>query len=385
MGPDSGDLQIITTNFLIEISILFMSYHRSMSYLRCMPNHRNSSICLDATLPIFISNLVLKTMRHLLHSLFSVFLLSTSVTAYAQALTNVVPPRVLDSDAGLSVILLGTGVPLPNPLRATACTAVIAGDRVFLVDTGRNCIVPLNLSGIRDITGIFYTHYHSDHFIGLGEILLNMGIAGNTGSIPIRGPVGAKEVVAGIEAAYRLDLKYRVTHHGDKFSADIMQPTVTEFEPGVIFESDGLKVTMFNVCHQPIDPAVGYRFEYQNKTVVVSGDTNVCPDYAEGARNADLLVSEAQNVQMWNAAIALMQRNNNPRQAAMIQEGVDYHAASLALARMAQEVGVKKLALTHIFPSIPPTDAAEAMFIRGMSDFYKGPILVGRDGMEVSP
>ena len=45
-------------------------------------------------------------------------------------------PQNLDPEAGISVILLGTGVPLPNPDRAPACTAVIAGDRVFLVDTG---------------------------------------------------------------------------------------------------------------------------------------------------------------------------------------------------------------------------------------------------------
>ena len=52
---------------------------------------------------------------------------------------------------------------------------------------------------------------------------------------------------------------------------------------------------------------------------------------------------------------------------------------------MAQVVGGKKLALTHFFPSFPPTEQAEANFIRGMSDFYDGPIVVGRDGMEVAP
>ena len=98
--------------------------------------------------------------------------------------------------------------------------------KAYLVDTGRNCIVPLNQAGIRDVAGIFYTHYHSDHFIGLGEILLNFGIAGIDSSIPVRGPVGAQEVVAGIVATYRLDLDYRITHHGEKFSEDIMRPIV---------------------------------------------------------------------------------------------------------------------------------------------------------------
>ena len=314
--------------------------------------------------------------------LFILILLGSTSGALAQAR---IAPRVLDPEAELSAILLGTGVPIPNPSRATACTAILVGERVFLVDTGRNCIVPLDQAGIRDIDGVFYTHYHSDHFIGLGEILLNFAIDGVDHSIPVRGPVGAQEVVDGIVATYRLDLEYRLAHHGDKFSAAVMKPTVTEHSPGVVFDEQGLKVTMFNVCHQPIEPAVGYRFEYAGKTVVVSGDTNVCPEFAEGARGADLLISEVENAAMFNAATALARSANNSRQVAMIEEGVAYHAESLALARMAQEVGVKKLALTHLFPSIAPTDQAEAQFIRGMSDLYTGPIIVGRDGMEVAP
>ena len=293
--------------------------------------------------------------------------------------------REFDPDAGLSAILLGTGVPLPNPDRQTACTAVIAGDRVFLVDTGRNCILPLDQAGIDEVDGVFYTHYHSDHFIGLGEILLDFGIGGIDRRIPVRGPEGAIEVVTGLLAAYRLDLEYRIAHHGDKFAAAAMNPRVTEHEPGVVLEEDGLRVTMFPVCHEPVEPAVGYRFEFRGEVLVVSGDTRVCPAYAEGAAGADLLISEAENAAMFNTPIALARAVGNTRQLEMIEEGMEYHAETLALARMAQEAGVKKLALTHLFPSIAPTEAAEALFIQGMSDYFDGPIVVGRDGMEVAP
>ena len=321
-------------------------------------------------------------MRRFLALIVVAAVLAASADASAQGRPQ---PRSLDPDAGISVILLGTGIPIPNPRRATACTAVIAGDRVFLVDTGRNCVVPLDLAGIRDLNGIFYTHYHSDHFIGLGEILLNFGVDGVDHSIPVHGPPGAVEVVEGIVATYRLDLEYRIGHHGEKFSTAIMKPAVTEHEPGVVLDEGGLTVTMFPVCHEPIEPAVGYRFEYRDQVVVVSGDTRVCPDYAAGAEGADLLVSEVENAAMFNAAIALSRASGNTRQLEMIEEGMEYHAESLALARMAQEAGVKNLALTHLFPSIPPTDAAEAQFIQGMSDYYDGPIIVGRDGMEVAP
>lgn len=315
--------------------------------------------------------------------LFAILLLAGPLNA--QVLGGGVAPRTLDPEAGLSVILLGTGVPLANAARATACTAVLAGDRVFLVDTGRNCLIPFVQAGLQSIDGIFYTHYHSDHFIGLGEILLNLAIAGSTEVIPVRGPAGAQQVVDGLVATYALDLEYRIAHHGEKFSPNPMQPSVTEHEAGVVLEESGLTVSMFNVCHEPITPAVGYRFEYRGKTVVISGDTRVCAAYAEGARDADLLVSEVENAQMFQAALAAARSAGNTRQVEMIEEGMEYHAESLALARMAQEAGVKKLALTHLFPSIPPTEQTEALFIRGMSDLYTGPIVVGRDGMEVVP
>ena len=321
-------------------------------------------------------------MRRILPVIIAVAALAAAANAGAQGRPQA---RDLDPDAGISVILLGTGVPIPNPRRGTACTAVIAGDRVFLVDTGRNCVVTLDQAGIFDLDAIFYTHYHSDHFIGLGEILINFGVAGVDRSIPVLGPPGAVEVVEGIIAAYRLDLEYRLAHHGGKFGEAVMNPAVTEHEPGVVLDEDGLKVTMFPVCHEPIDPAVGYRFEYRDQIVVISGDTRVCPDYAAGAEGADLLVSEAENAAMFNPALALARAAGNKRQLEMIEEGMEYHAETLALARMAQEIGVKKLALTHLFPSIPPTEAAEAAFIRGMSDYFDGPIIVGRDGMEVAP
>ena len=97
---------------------------------------------------------------------------------------------------------------------------------------------------------------------------------------------------------------------------------MTEHDPGIVFDEDGLKVTMFPVCHEPIEPAVGYRFEYRGQIVVVSGDTRVCPDYAAGAAGADLLVSEAENAAMFNPGLALARAAGNTRQLELIEEGM---------------------------------------------------------------
>ncbi len=311
-----------------------------------------------------------------------VVILLATAAADASAQLGGFGARQLDPDGPMRVILLGTGIPLPNPERATAATLVIAGDRAMLVDTGRNCVVRLAQSGIADVTSVFYTHYHSDHIAGLGELLVTRGIAGADKPLPIIGPPGAQRVVDGFAAAYALEDSYRVAHHGKNWRKGGSQAEVTEAEPGVVYEKDGLKVTMFNVDHDPVRPAVGYRFDYQDKSVVVSGDTKKTPKLIEMSKDVDILVHEAVNRNAIDRIRPLL-RARNPRQDEMIGDMIEHHTSTIEVAEIAQEAGVKKLVLTHLVPSIPPQERAEKNFIQGMSDIYAGPILVGRDGMVI--
>ena len=150
----------------------------------------------------------------------------------------------------------------------------------------------------------------------------------------------------------------------------------------MIWEQDGLRVTMFAVDHAPVVPAVGYKLEYNGKSVVVSGDTKKTAATVEMARGADLLVHEAVDRATIDGALPMMERAQ-PRRAAMTRDMMSHHTTTLELAEIARDAGVKKLAITHLVPSIPPTEAAEANFIRGMAAIYAGPIVVGRDGMVI--
>jgi len=284
----------------------------------------------------------------------------------------------------MRVILLGTGIPLPNPKRTTAATLIIAGDKLMLVDTGRGCVVRMTEAGIRteDLTAALFTHYHSDHISGFGDLLMRQGAAGAPEPLSVIGPPGAQRVVDGFGAAYALDSLYRAEHHDEHWSAKGNTAVVSEFDSGVVFDEDGLKVTMFKVNHLPIDPAVGYRFDYQGKVVVVSGDTIKTEKMVEMSKDANVLVHEAMDLQALRAVIPMLQRRR-PRQAALMNDVTDYHTATTDVAEIARDAKVKKLVLTHLLPSIPPTDVAEKNFVRGMSDIYDGPIVVGRDLMTI--
>lgn len=287
-------------------------------------------------------------------------------------------------DQPFYVVTLGTGIPLPNAARGSAATLVVAGDRTVLVDTGRRCMENLVAAGFQSASIVVFTHFHSDHVAGFGELMTNRGIAGIDTPQRVLGPEGTQGLVDDFLNAYRRDTAYRIAHHGDKWPPNAMRAEVNECKPGVILDEDGLRIIMFNVDHEPIEPAAGYRIEFGGKSIVISGDTKAIPAMVEAARGADVLVHEAMYVAQLNQALRLLQQGD-PRRAAMLADLMTYHASTLDVAAIARDAGVKHLVLTHLVPSIPPTEAAERVFTTGMSQIYTGPITVARDGTKIVP
>jgi len=289
----------------------------------------------------------------------------------------------MSARVNFSVTLLGTGTPMVNPARACASTLVTAGDRAFLVDTGRGFYDNLAASGRRDVDLALFTHFHSDHIADFGELLVARTIAGAKYPLPVIGPIGVNQVVNGLMAMYELDRRYRHDHHGDKYSIAGASAEVMESSPGVVFDQDGMTITMFEVDHRPVSPAMGYRFDYQGRSIVISGDTIMVPAMIKQARGADILVHDTMNKDMVQRGMAAI-KESNPRMAAMGEEMMEYHADRMEVAKIAQEAGVKKLVLTHLVPSIPPEEGIENLFTQGMSDVYAGEIITGRDGMRIT-
>jgi len=65
------------------------------------------------------------------------------------------------------------------------------------------------------IAGVFLTHFHSDHIDRMGPLMLTRWTAGsNTAPLPVYGPIGVDQIVAGFNAAYAIDDTYRTGHHG---------------------------------------------------------------------------------------------------------------------------------------------------------------------------
>src|SRR6185503_12566501 len=180
----------------------------------------------------------------------------------------------------MRLLLCGTSSPIPSSDRAEACTAVFAGGRMWIVDTGPGSWRNLALRRIRGETigAILYTHLHSDHIGELGEFNLQTWAAGRPAPLRVYGPEGVNELVHGFAEAYAADTRFRTAHHGSELlplERSVMVPTaVTATDKGVrVLEENGLVITAFAVAHDPVRPAFGYRFEYGGRSVVLSGDT----------------------------------------------------------------------------------------------------------------
>ena len=294
---------------------------------------------------------------------------------------------------GLHVGLCGSGSPMPDPTRAGPCTVVVAGQQLFVIDSGTGSTKNLSLMNLppAQVSGIFITHFHSDHIADLGELLLQHWAGGAAQTqVPVYGPTGVDQVVAGFEQAYTLDRGYRIAHHGPKvippngFGGAAHPFAISKTGPNVtIIDEPDLKVIAFAVDHEPVEPAVGYLFIYKGRRVVVSGDTAPCPRLEAAAQGADVLVHEglAPNLVTMQREAAL--RHGRSNLAAIFHDILSYHTTPEQAAGIAERAHVRMLLFTHIIPPLP-MKALEGPWLGKSRQIFHGKLRVGHDGDFIS-
>ncbi|MDP1615932.1 MBL fold metallo-hydrolase [Phenylobacterium sp.] len=306
---------------------------------------------------------------------------------------NLAADPFADLPDGLHVALCGAGSPMPDATRAGPCTAVIAGRRLFVVDAGTGAsrnLTLMNLPPAR-IEAVLLSHFHSDHIDGLGELLLQRWAGGSAAApTPVYGPPGVETVLAGFAQAYSLDRGYRVAHHGPQvtppagYGASAHMFQLPEGGTGlVILDEPDLKITTFRVDHDPVEPAVGYRFDYKGRSAVLSGDTTPSAAVEAQARGADLLVHEALSIDLVNRQRAAAEAAGRTNLAQIFADITDYHTTPEQAAQLARRAGVKFLLLNHIVPPLP-IRALEGPFLGEARSQFSGPLKVGRDGDLIS-
>jgi ribonuclease Z len=268
------------------------------------------------------------------------------------------------------VILLGTGTPVPDPNTAGPSTAILVGSRLFVVDAGSGVERRLSAAGLSntDFEAVFITHLHSDHVLGLSDLIFTSWLFGRATPLRVFGPPGLMRMTDHLVAAFSEDINVRTSGY------ELARPNgyrvrARDVKPSVIYDSAGVRVTAIQVPHGTWKYSYAYRFDTPTRSIVVSGDTRESEAITRAAAGVDVLVHEVVSLPSlrqppgaFGGDIQRYMRNS--------------HTPDTKLGELAAKAKPKLLVLTHIVP----VDVADSVLIKGIrSGGFTGKIAVGHD------
>jgi len=272
-----------------------------------------------------------------------------------------------------SVVLLGTGTPNADPQRSGPAVAVVVDSTAYLIDAGpgvvRRAVAASERHGIAALEPsrlghVFLTHLHSDHTVGLPDLLFTPWVLERQSPLTVIGPPGSERMMTHLAAAFQEDVYMRL------FGLEPANPTghearVTETSGGLVFQDERVRVTAFRVPHGSWPVALAYRFDTPDRSIVISGDTGPAEDVmVRACDGCDLLIHEVYAKAGWDRREPVWQR---------------YHAASHTsgpeLGHIATRSGARELVLIHqlLWGATPEQLLAE------IAASYAGPIHYGND------
>lgn len=271
------------------------------------------------------------------------------------------------------VVITGTGIPAPlDPGRAGAGVLVHTDDLVLQFDVGRATTLRIAALGLActDVSAVFLTHHHSDHLIGLDDLLMTRWFddPGPGGHLAIICPGGpCVRFCERMLDRWDDDLAVRRANEHQQTGP---KPLVKSFEaastPQTIWRADAVSVRAVTVHHEPVIPSVAYRVCTPAGDIAISGDTRVCDEFTELARGAQVVIHEAMCTELLP---------EDPEWLPVIE----YHADAAQLGEMAAVLQTPVLMLTHLLPP-PRTVAEEQLYARRVrAGGFRGELVVGRD------
>jgi ribonuclease BN (tRNA processing enzyme) len=273
------------------------------------------------------------------------------------------------------VVMLGTGTPRPDPERSGPATAIIVNDQVYLVDAGPGLVRRAQAAadkGVRalaitNLTTAFLTHLHSDHTIGLPDLIFTTWVQGRKESLNVYGPAGTKTMIEHIMEAWKVDIDVRTQGLEQRSSAGVTVHA-NDVKPGVVLADRNVTVTAFPVRHGELPEAFGYRFQTFDRTVVISGDTSPSTTVVENCRKCDVLIHEVFSEQFRPADIPnwLAYRAN-------------YHTTTRQLAEIANQTQPGLLVLYHMGVGPREREISEAQYLAEIHQTYSGRVVVAHD------
>lgn len=265
------------------------------------------------------------------------------------------PHNLSPADTDTKLVVLGTGMPLPNPYRSGPGYALIVNGYPYLVDAGegiwRSIARAALVNGDEFTRGLspdklkhlFITHLHEDHTVGIPSLLLNPFKLNIPTSKEIYGPTGIREMVEHIVAAWKIDIAAELSDGYDPEGARATGHEIGFETSGTVYEDENVRVEAFRTIHGPLEDTFAYRFTSQDRVVTFAGDGGPYHrNIVEAAMDADILVAEAvteENIRYapWGGDTVEEKK----------REIFRYHFSPAVLARIANEANVGTVVLSH--------------------------------------
>ncbi len=278
------------------------------------------------------------------------------------------------------VALLGTkGGPAirPGSSMPTSNLIVMNGHRI-VVDCALGVTKGVVDQGmaLKDLSLIFISHLHSDHYLELGPLLHTAWTAGLKTKVTVYGPKGLDAYWDGFLASMKADIDLRIEDEGRPDLRELLD--IRSIDAGTVYESGGLKVSAIRTEHPPLIDCFALSFKTGTRHVVFSGDTAPIEALTDFARGADLLIHEAM---LESALPALMERVGNGSDKLMAH-WLRSHTFAHDAAKTATHAGVKRLALSHLIPSDDPSYGPKD-WQDACADHWSGDLIVGHDGIKI--
>lgn len=279
------------------------------------------------------------------------------------------PPAGAPAD---TVILLGTGMPAPDPHAQGPATAVRVGERLFLFDAGAGVERQMAAAGLPvrrgPLTAVFLTHLHSDHTLGLPDVILTSWVMGRRAPLRVIGPRGTRAMTRHILEAWSEDIRIR-TEGLERAARGGQAVEVRETDGGVAYDSAGVRITAIPVPHGSWKHAFAYRVDTPRRSIVISGDTAPSAALERAARGVDLLIHEVYP----EARLAPEPRAGGQDWPRYMRS---FHTSDHELGALCARARPRRLVLYHIV-RMGGTDDELMAGVRAGG--YTGPVAIGHD------
>ena len=276
--------------------------------------------------------------------------------------------------AKTKIVVLGTGNPAPNPATMGPSIAVVVNGTPYIVDAGVGVVrrvTAANRAGVKGLempklARVFLTHLHSDHTIGLPDLLFTPWIMRRTAPLEVWGPEGTTAMMDHIAAAWSADNDIRINglEQGNRTGNHVI---AHEVAPGVVYQDSNVKVTAFAVKHGSWKQAFGYRFDTPDRSIVISGDASPSESIAEQCNGCDVLLHEVYSEVGYRDSPETWRKYSKA-----------FHTTTYELAALAARARPKLLVLYHqmYFGGAGDTQASQLAEIRSR---YKGRVVSAND------